>query len=143
MSGTENQSTKRKQEFLCAQNLEEKRGRIAWRFDMFQKRLRRKKQSCGCDSIVGFGQYHHKSERSRQEGDWFRWIFSHGSRTYPCILCMGTTTTRRLKTGKKHKTSGGMEAVCISISFPMSIQEALRKLIENSFLDLAKSTNPA
>lgn len=28
------------------------------------------------DSIIGFGQYHYKSERSRQEGDWFLVGFS-------------------------------------------------------------------
>ena len=29
------------------------------------------------DSMIGFGQYHYKSERSRQEGDWFLVGFSH------------------------------------------------------------------
>lgn len=28
------------------------------------------------DSIIGFGKYHYKSERSRQEGDWFMVGFS-------------------------------------------------------------------
>jgi hypothetical protein len=28
------------------------------------------------DSIIGFGSYHYKSERSRQEGDWFLIGFS-------------------------------------------------------------------
>jgi len=43
--------------------------------ELFQKVTGEKAVMWG-DSIVGFGMYHYKSERSAQEGDWFLVGFS-------------------------------------------------------------------
>ena len=43
--------------------------------EMFEKITGEKAVMWG-DSIVGFGQYHYKSERSKQEGDWMLVGFS-------------------------------------------------------------------
>ena len=41
------------------------------------------------DSIVGFGDYHYKSERSRQEGDWFIAGFSPRKTSLTLYLMAG------------------------------------------------------
>ena len=63
------------QEFLNKVEPEEKRQDSFTLLEMFEKITGEKGVMWG-DSIVGFGQYHYKSERSRQEGDWMLVGFS-------------------------------------------------------------------
>ena len=56
-------------EFLNGVVPEEKRKDSFALLEMFEKITGEKAVMWGT-SIVGFGQYHYKSERSRQEGDW-------------------------------------------------------------------------
>lgn len=41
------------------------------------------------DSIIGFGQYHYKSERSSQEGDWPLIGFSPRKRPFHSMFIVG------------------------------------------------------
>lgn len=68
-------------------------------------------------SIVGFGQYHYKSERSRQEGDWLLTGFSPRKQALTLYIMHGleSQTDALAKLGK-HKT--GM-AACILINSKM------------------------
>ena len=63
------------QEFLNKVEPEEKRQDSFALLEMFEQITGEKAVMWG-DSIVGFGQYHYKSERSRQEGDWMLVGFS-------------------------------------------------------------------
>jgi hypothetical protein len=88
------------------------------------------------NSIIGFGQYHYKSERSSQEGDWMLTGFSprkanltlyimHGFEKYSDLLgALG-----------KHKTSVG----CLYVNKLTDIDLVmLEKLIKKSYLDMQK-----
>src|SRR4051794_31791788 len=59
-------------------------------------------------SIVGFGSYHYKSERSRQEGDWPLVGFSPRKQNLTLYIMAGNKEQPELleKLGK-HKASGG------------------------------------
>lgn len=59
-------------------------------------------------SIVGFGQYHYKSDRSRQEGDWMRTGFSPRKQNLTLYIMHGfETLENELEKLGKHKTSVG------------------------------------
>lgn len=66
------------------------------------------------ESIVGFGSYHYKSERSTQEGDWMLTGFSPRKANLTAYIMPGfkTYATLLAKLGK-HKISGGS---CIYIN---------------------------
>ncbi len=90
-------------------------------------------------SIVGFGQYHYKSERSAQEGDWPLTGFSPRKAALTLYLMHGFEGNADLleKLGK-HKTSKG----CLYINKLADVDESiLRKLIEKSFLKVKKKYN--
>jgi hypothetical protein len=58
-------------------------------------------------SIVGFGTYHYKSERSRQEGDWFITGFSPRKQNLTLYLMPGVTHYKELvDTLGKYKIGG-------------------------------------
>lgn len=59
-------------------------------------------------SIIGFGQYHYKSERSRQEGDWMLTGFSPRKQNLTLYILSGFEEQENLlqKLGK-HKTGVG------------------------------------
>lgn len=57
-------------------------------------------------SIIGFGQYHYKSERSAQEGDWPIAAFSPRKDALTLYVMMGFKETLLKKLGK-HKRSKG------------------------------------
>lgn len=82
------------------------------------------------DSIIGFGQYHYKSERSRQEGDWFLVGFSPRKTAislYVYTGCLGQDDL--LKDLGKFK----MGKSCIYIKKLSDInQETLVKLIKST-----------
>lgn len=82
------------------------------------------------DSIVGFGQYHYKSERSRQEGDWPLVGFSPRKQNLTLYIMQGNKDNPLLEKLGKHKASGG----CLYINKLSDIdQEILQQLIKTAF----------
>jgi hypothetical protein len=89
-------------------------------------------------SIVGFGSFHYKSERSRQEGDWPLIGFSPRKQNLTLYVMAGTQDNHDLldKLGK-HKTSVG----CLYIKRLADVDQAvLAALVEASF-NYMKCTN--
>ena len=89
-------------------------------------------------SIVGFGMYHYKSERSSQEGDWPLVGFSPRKQNLTLYIMAGNKDSLDLlKKLGKHKTSVG----CLYINKLSDVDQAvLTKLIKKSF-DYMKKTN--
>jgi hypothetical protein len=85
-------------------------------------------------SIIGFGQYHYKSERSRQEGDWMLTGFSPRKQNLTLYIMQGLTEERDLlKDLGKHKTGGG----CLYVNKLADVDMAvLEKLIRKSFASM-------
>jgi hypothetical protein len=82
-------------------------------------------------NIIGFGKYHYKSERSRQEGDWMMVGFSPRKAKLSLYVLTGSTEVEALlpKLGK-HKAAVG----CLYINTLSDIDEAvLEELIQKSF----------
>lgn len=85
-------------------------------------------------SIIGFGQYHYKSQRSKQEGDWPLIGFSPRKQNLTLYIMTGFNTYDELlsKLGK-HKTSKG----CLYINKLSDVDlDVLKKLIKQSFKDM-------
>src|SRR3982750_5004807 len=60
-------------------------------------------------SIVGFGKYHYKSQKSAQEGDWMLVGFSPRKQNLTLYIMHGNQNSQDLfKKLGKHKTSGGI-----------------------------------
>src|SRR5688572_15183407 len=81
-------------------------------------------------SIIGFGKYHYKSERSTQEGDWPLVGFSPRKQNLTLYIMAGNKDSQELleKLGK-HKKSGG----CLYINKLSDVdQTVLPKLIKKS-----------
>ncbi len=90
-------------------------------------------------SIVGFGMYHYKSERSSQEGDWMITGFSPRKQNLTIYIMNGFETYVDLlqKLGK-HKTSKG----CLYISKLSDIDmSVLEDLIKDSYLSMQAQHN--
>jgi len=88
------------------------------------------------DSIVGFGEYHYKSERSSQEGDWPLTGFSPRKRNMTVYIMPGFTDYQDLlsKLGK-HKTS----VSCIYFNKLENIDvKVLKQIIRRSVADMKK-----
>jgi hypothetical protein len=83
-------------------------------------------------SIVGFGQYHYKSERSSQEGDWMITGFSPRKQNLTLYFLDGFDTHAELlgKLGK-YKTSKGCLYINKLADVDMNI---LEQLVEKSYL---------
>jgi hypothetical protein len=89
-------------------------------------------------SIVGFGQYHYKSERSRQEGDWMLTGFSPRKAALTLYLMLGHGNYDELlgRLGK-HKKGGG----CLYINKLADVDMGvLNELIGKSYKHM-KGTN--
>ncbi len=88
-------------------------------------------------SIVGFGQYHYKSERSTQEGDWPLVGFSPRKQNLTLYLMISIQdNTALLKKLGKHKTSVG----CLYINKLADVdQKVLESLIKKSYDFMKKS----
>ena len=82
-------------------------------------------------SIVGFGKYHYKSEKSSQEGDWLLVGFSPRKQNLTLYIMHGNEKNKDLLTKLgKHKEGGG----CLYINKLSDVdKKALATLIENSF----------
>ena len=85
-------------------------------------------------SIIGFGSYHYKSERSRQEGDWMLTGFSPRKQNLTLYVMSGLGHYQDLlKDLGKHKTGVG----CLYINKLADVDVAvLEKLIKKSFADM-------
>lgn len=82
-------------------------------------------------SMIGFGQYHYKSERSKQEGDWPLTAFSPRKQNLTIYIMPGFDKYKDLleKLGK-HKTSVG----CLYINKLADVDlETLEEIIKRSF----------
>lgn len=105
--------------------------------DLFHKVTGEKPVMWGA-SIVGFGMYHYKSERSTQEGDWPLVGFSPRKQNLTLYIMPGNKdNTELLSKLGKHKTSVG----CLYINKLSDVDEKiLAKLIKTSY-DYMKKTN--
>jgi hypothetical protein len=84
-------------------------------------------------SIVGFGSYHYKSERSSQEGDWLLTGFSPRKQALTLYLTLGFEAMNHLleRLGK-HTTSSGIGG-CLYIKRLSDVDlDVLRQIIETS-----------
>ncbi len=88
------------------------------------------------DSIVGFGEYHYKSTRSRQEGVWPLTGFSPRKRNMTVYIMPGFSNYKNLMDGLgKHKSS----VSCVYFNKLEDIDtKVLRKLIRRSVADMKK-----
>jgi hypothetical protein len=88
-------------------------------------------------SIVGYGQYHYKSERSSQEGDWPLTGFSPRAANLTVYIMPGFKSyAPLLKKLGKHKVSGGS---CIYIKKLADIdQKVLAGIVKTSVRDMRK-----
>jgi hypothetical protein len=86
-------------------------------------------------AIVGFGQYHYKSERSAQEGDWPRTGFSPRKQNLTLYLMLGLDQKDLLAKLGKHKTSVG----CLYINKLSDVDESiLKKIIAHNLSEMKK-----
>lgn len=84
------------------------------------------------DSIIGFGTYSYKSERSSQQGDWFYCGFSPRKQALTLYLIAGVKKfPKHLAKLGKHKLSGGS---CLYIKRLSDIDmDVLKKLIAEGY----------
>ncbi|QQG51072.1 MAG: DUF1801 domain-containing protein [Candidatus Saccharibacteria bacterium] len=106
--------------------------------ELFTKLTGEKPKMWGA-SIIGFGQYHYKSERSSQEGDWPLTAFSPRKQNLTLYITHGFDDyTELLEKLGKHKTSKG----CLYINKLADInQTVLEEIIHRSFVDAKKQYN--
>ncbi len=82
------------------------------------------------ESIVGFGKYHYKSERSRQEGDWPLVAYSPRKQNLSLYIMAGNKDNPLLKKLGKHKASVG----CLYLNSLADVDvDVLSELIKESF----------
>jgi len=124
-------------EFLSAVEPEEKRRDGFTLLELMAKITGEKPVMWG-PSIVGFGSYHYKSERSRQEGDWPLVGFSPRKQNLTLYIMAGNQDNQEvLARLGKHKTSVG----CLYVKRLSDVDlDALTTLIEASYTYM-KQTN--
>jgi uncharacterized protein YdhG (YjbR/CyaY superfamily) len=91
-------------------------------------------------SIVGFGQYHYKSERSRQEGDWPLVAFSPRKQNLSLYLTIDgyTRYAQLLERLGKYKTGKG----CLYINKLSDVDSSvLEELIDKAYRDSKQLLN--
>lgn len=121
--------------FLETIEPEEKRADSLALLELFQKITGEKPVMWGT-SIVGFGKYHYKSERSTQEGDWPLVGFSPRKQNLTLYIMHGNTDNPDLTKLGKHTTSVG----CLYIKRLSDVDEkVLSRLIKKCF-DFMKQT---
>lgn len=103
--------------------------------EMFSRITGEKPKMWG-SSIIGFEQYHYKSERSRQEGDWPLTGFSPRKQNLSLYIMLGFENYQGLlKDLGKHKTS----VSCLYINKLADVDIAvLEKLIKQSLTEMKK-----
>lgn len=100
------------------------------------KKVTKEKPKMWGSSIIGFGQYHYKSERSAQEGNWPLTGFSPRKKNLTLYLMLGLRNNQTLlKKLGKHKTSVG----CLYIKRLADVDQViLEALITQSFVAMKK-----
>ena len=129
-------------DFLSKVEPEQKRLDSFALLDLFQKITGEKAVMWG-ESMVGFGKYHYKSERSAQEGDWFLVGFSPRKQNLTLYIMHGNDENQEslAKLGK-HKTSGGSMGGCLYINKLSDVDpDVLAKLIKASYQHMKKTNN--
>lgn len=103
--------------------------------EMFEKVTGEKPVMWGT-SIVGFGKYHYKSERSTQEGDWPLVGFSPRKQNLTLYIMHGNKDNPVLKNLGKHKLGGG----CLYINKLDDVdQKILASLIKDAYAFMKKT----
>lgn len=126
-------------EFLNGVVPEQKRQDSFALLQMFEKITGEKAVMWGT-SIVGFGQYHYKSERSRQEGDWMLVGFSPRKQNLTLYILHGNKDNTALEKLGKHKTSGSGMGGCLYINKLSDVdQKVLAQLIEKSYRSMKEA----
>jgi hypothetical protein len=99
-------------------------------------RLTGEKPKMWGSSIIGFGQYHYKPERSSQEGDWMLTGFSPRKQALTLYLMLGHSDySDLLKRLGKHKTGAG----CLYINKLEDVDTGvLEELIKRSYTHMKK-----
>jgi len=124
-------------DFLSTVEPEEKRKDSFALLEMFEKITGEKAVMWG-SSIVGFGKYHYKSEKSTQEGDWMLVGFSPRKQNLTLYIMHGNGSNPDLEKLGKHKTSGGMGG-CLYINKLTDVDlTILEKLIDTSYRYMKK-----
>ena len=124
-------------DFLSTVEPEEKRRDGLTLLELMEKITGEKPVMWG-PGIVGFGSYHYKSERSRQEGDWPLVGFSPRKQNLTLYIMAGNQDNQDVLTRLgKHKTSVG----CLYVKRLADVDlDALASLIETSYTYM-KQTN--
>ncbi len=119
------------EDFLNAVPDETKRNDSFTLLKLFSKITGEKPKMWG-ESMVGFGSYHYKSQRSSQEGDWPLTGFSPRKENLTLYIMLGFQDYQSLlKTLGKHKTSVG----CLYINKLADVDmTVLEQLIKTSFV---------
>lgn len=128
-------TTQDPKEFLNTIEPEEKKKDGLVLLELFGKITGQKAVMWGT-SMVGFGKYHYKSERSTQEGDWPLVAFSPRKQNLTLYIMHGNDTNEQLlsKLGK-HKRGGG----CLYINKLSDVDlTVVEKLIESSYKFMQK-----
>ena len=88
------------------------------------------------DSIIGFGKYHYKSERSSQEADWMLIAFSPRKQYLALYIMPGLERyTDLLEKLGPHKTGKS----CLYVKRLADVDQAvLRELIDRGFKDMKR-----
>ena len=121
-------------EFLNAVEPEQKRKDSFELLELFEKVTGEKPVMWG-SSIIGFGKYHYKSEKSKQEGDWFLVGVSPRKQNITLYILHGNDKNPELMEKlDKHKTSGGGMGGYLYINKLSDVdQNILAELIKTSF----------
>ncbi len=103
--------------------------------DMFSEITAEKPVMWG-DSIIGFGKYHYKSERSSQEADWMLTAFSPRKQYLALYIMPGLERyTDLLERLGPHKTGKS----CLYVKRLADVDQAvLRELIDRGFKDMKR-----
>ena len=120
-------------DFVAAINSDTKREDSQKLLALFRKVTGEEPKMWGT-SIIGFGSYHYKSERSSQEGDWPLTGFSPRKQNLTIYIMPGFDAYKDLlsKLGK-HKTS----VSCLYINKLADVDMAvLEKLVEQAYRDM-------
>jgi hypothetical protein len=117
------------EDFLNSLENESKRKDAFQLLDLFKK-ITKLEPKLWSNSVIGFGQYHYKSEKSKQEGDWFLTGFSPRKANISIYTMHGNEMNQDLlsKLGK-HKAGMG----CLYINKLSDVDmEVLAALVRSS-----------
>ena len=120
-------------EFLEAIPDEQKRKDCKVLVDMMKKATKETPRIWG-NAAVGFGSFHYRSERSKQEGDWYLTGFSPRKQNLTIYIMPGFAAYGDLmKKLGKHKTSGG----CLHINKLADVDtKVLQELVSRAYKDM-------